>query len=327
VEHLDALTAARDAEAVRVSLGVPRLTWFAWTYASQVAQMYAQRYPHRVRAMVIDSPLDHAVSALTYLRTQVSTTEESFERFVAWCAATPPVQVPGAPIRGCVLHGQDVAAIYDDLIASTTEHPVPAPGVDHPLTGEEIAYLVMYALENGDLPAPFGGWVDLAMALQAAQQLPGVFGYEYPFTLGAAYYHPYRAVGCLDVANAKPGYGEFQALRREMLALAPRTRGVSDAWDYLSGCLGWPVPSRAPNRPVHVRGSRPILLVATRHNPLAPYPLAVRVAGQIERSTVLTYEGDAHIAFFNSACIRRYEQDYLLTGQPPAPGRSCPAGT
>lgn len=310
--HLGARDQTRDIEALRAALGEERLSVFSFTYASLIAQTYAAHYPTHVRAMVIDSPLDHSVPAKEYVRTQVRTTEQAFRRFVAWCDETP----------SCALHGQDVARIYGDLLRQADRSPIPVAGVDHPLTGEEISYLAMYVLENGRLPLGYGGWADLAYALSEAQHGNYIFGQAYPYNFGPAYYDPYRAGGCLDYPTQAGGYHDFQALRREVLKLAPNTRAASDSWDFLSGCVGWPYPSQAPRLPVEVRGAPPILLVVSRHNPLAPYPLAIRVAGQIENSVVLTYEQDAHIAYFNSRCVGGAEQSYLVTGLPPAV-RTC----
>ncbi|NUT19853.1 MAG: alpha/beta fold hydrolase [Hamadaea sp.] len=316
IRNFDAETQARDAEALRVALGAEQMTWFAWTYASLIAQTYAQLFPGRMRALVLDSPLDHSVPTATYVRTQVRTTEEAFNRFVAWCGSDP----------SCALHGEDIPAIYDEIIARANREPFPVAGLDHGLTGEEIGYLVMYVLENGTVPAGYGGWSDLAWALGNLRtgDTTGWAG-AYAGTLAPAYYHPYRATGCVDFPRDITGYAEFKALRRELAQLAPHTGGVSDSWDYVSGCLGWPVASTAPRRPVIVHNAPPTLLVITRHNPLAPYELAVPVAGQIEGSSTLVYEGDAHIAYFNSSCVRDAELAFLTTA---APGTtSCADGS
>ncbi|MCP2327617.1 pimeloyl-ACP methyl ester carboxylesterase [Hamadaea flava] len=307
IRHLDAETQARDAEAFRVALGEPQLTWFAWTYASLIAQTYAQLFPGRIRALVLDSPLDHTVPTATYVRTQVRETEAAFNRFVAWCGSDP----------SCALYGQDIPAIYDEVVERANREPLPVAGLDHAMTGEEIGYIAMYVLENGTVPAGYGGWSDLAAALGALRtgDTTGWAG-AYAGTLAPPYYHPYRASGCVDFPRDITGYAEFQALRREIRRLAPHTGGVSDSWDYVSGCQGWPVPSVAPRRPVIVHNAPPTLLVVTRHNPLAPYDLAIRVAGQIEGSSTLTYEGDAHIAFFNSHCVRDAELAFLTTATP-----------
>jgi hypothetical protein len=64
-------------------------------------------------------------------------------------------------------------------------------------------------------------------------------------------------------------------------------------------------------------------LVLTRHSALAPYSLQRRVVSQIAGSAVLTYESDAHIAYFNSPCVVAAEQQYLITGVRPPAGASC----
>ncbi|NUO60121.1 MAG: hypothetical protein HOV78_25935, partial [Hamadaea sp.] len=49
------------------------------------------------------------------------------------------------------------------------------------------------------------------------------------------------------------------------------------------------------------------------------------VANQIEGSTTVTYEGDAHIAYFNSPCVRAAELAFLTTATPGV--AACADGT
>ena len=69
----------------------------------------------------------------------------------------------------------------------------------------------------------------------------------------------------------------------------------------------------------------PILIVDARGNPWSPYENVVRVSAQIRGSVLLTYAGDAHIAFLSSRCAAGYIQTYLDTLALPARGTVCPA--
>ena len=58
--HADTVSVARDHEAVRIALGVSKVSWLGLSYGTQVGAQYAQLYPNRTRAMVLDAVLDHS---------------------------------------------------------------------------------------------------------------------------------------------------------------------------------------------------------------------------------------------------------------------------
>ncbi len=68
-------------------------------------------------------------------------------------------------------------------------------------------------------------------------------------------------------------------------------------------------------------GAPPILVVGTTNDPATPYAWAVSVAKELDSGVLLTHDGDDHVAYFYSACVRADVQTYLVSGQTP------PAGT
>lgn len=85
--HLDAVTQARDLDAVRAALGEERASFFFYGYTGP-GQAYAHLCPHRVRAMAMDSPLEHSVPVVVRAAAYASTVEREFTRFVAWCTGS-----------------------------------------------------------------------------------------------------------------------------------------------------------------------------------------------------------------------------------------------
>ena len=102
--HADTVSVARDHEALRIALGVSKVSWLGLSYGTQLGAKYAQLYPNRTRAMVLDAALDHSLSEVLLTADAISTVEEAFNRFADWCDTAPD----------CVLRGQDVRAVYDD---------------------------------------------------------------------------------------------------------------------------------------------------------------------------------------------------------------------
>jgi hypothetical protein len=75
--------------------------------------------------------------------------------------------------------------------------------------------------------------------------------------------------------------------------------------------------------PVAAPGSPPILVVGTTNDPATPYAWAVNVAHELSHGVLLTRDGDDHVAYFYSPCLRDYVQAYLVSGVTPAPGTTC----
>ena len=56
--HMSTADVARDLDLLRQAVGDSRLTYLGFSYGSHIGNTYANRFPGRVRAMVIDRVLD-----------------------------------------------------------------------------------------------------------------------------------------------------------------------------------------------------------------------------------------------------------------------------
>ena len=56
--------AARDLDVLRAALGESRLTYLGKSYGTYLGAWYAQLFPHRVRALVLDGAVDPDTSSL-----------------------------------------------------------------------------------------------------------------------------------------------------------------------------------------------------------------------------------------------------------------------
>lgn len=85
----------------------------------------------------------------------------------------------------------------------------------------------------------------------------------------------------------------------------------------------WPDPATRTVGPVSAAGAPPILVVGTTDDPATPYAWAVNVSHELSRSALLTVDGDSHVAYFYSACVRADVQAYLVDGVTPPAGATC----
>ncbi len=321
--HIDTVSAARDIEAIRLALGGEPLNFLGLSYGTMLGAHYAELYPENIRTMALDGALDHDLSESTMLVAEARAYEAEFNRFVAWCAGDP----------ACALHGQDVAALYDRLLAAAAESPLPAPGcVDGTahqapcrptVTAEDIRRTTQdKLLFRPPIPAlGLPGWPGLADDLKLAFDGDGT-----PFSLrmaGGTVDPGYAqgAIFCLDYPARSDTFDELGALMVLGDVVAPRFKGATTTWTIITGCPNWPAPVVNPPHPADVTGTPPILIINATFDPSTAYPWALALFEQIENSVLLTRVGDGHTTTLlpGKSATRDAISHYLITGETPPP--------
>lgn len=293
VDHVDTISAAKDFDAVRAALGESRISWLGLSYGTLLGGTYAQLFPHRVRAAVLDGAVDHTVGSRRMATDEAVTTEQVFRQFARWCGET----------ASCALHGRDVEAGYRDLLARADRGNIPAR--DHPegVTTEQIGYGVYSMLYLTRM------WPRLAEALRdATAEQPDAAVFAAPAEAQAAY----RVIGCHDFPSDVRGFGDLAAREREARRLAPTTRGMVEAWDIQAGCAGWPIRAANPWGPLRVHGARNVLVVSGEHDPSTPRVWGDGLVRQIRGAQHLVWPGYGHTAFFNDPTTVRRMVEHLV---------------
>ena len=65
---------------MRVALGEPKLTYLGYSYGTILGEAYAQMYPGKLRAMVIDGPPDYSLSIRDYNYQQAKGFADALDR-------------------------------------------------------------------------------------------------------------------------------------------------------------------------------------------------------------------------------------------------------
>ncbi|MET0136685.1 MAG: alpha/beta fold hydrolase, partial [Kibdelosporangium sp.] len=60
-DHVDTLSVVQDMDAIRRSLGERKINYYGVSYGTLIGQQYAERYGDKIRAMIIDSNMDHSL--------------------------------------------------------------------------------------------------------------------------------------------------------------------------------------------------------------------------------------------------------------------------
>lgn len=334
-DHVDTTSVARDVDSIRAALGERQISFFAISYGTQVGQQYAELFPKNVRAMAIDSNMDHSItSAYQYMKTATDDLEGSFLAFAKWCGET----------AACALHGQDPTAVLDDLLAKARAGTLKDPETGAPLSDEELRIEVFEPMYR-----PWTGFFPLAERLkalaggQAAEKAadkptaspsasPSASADEKTTVRAAAsaatsaaegVNYAYPAIWCSDWKWNVKSFAELDAYKRRLKALAPHTE-LSPFWSDVLTCLNWQGKTSNPQHRLKISGTPPILVIKARDDVATPAAWNYAAARQIPRSVVLEYDGVGHGQFRNSTCTRDYIEKYLINRTMPAAGTHCP---
>ncbi|MBA2757275.1 MAG: alpha/beta fold hydrolase, partial [Chloroflexi bacterium] len=107
-----------DLEGIRVAIGDEKLTYLGFSYGTLIGALYADRYPGRIRAMVLDGAVDPSLDLEQLRKDQARAFEISLGHFLADCAARTncPFQGNGRPNKA-----------FDALMAAIDAHALPTP--------------------------------------------------------------------------------------------------------------------------------------------------------------------------------------------------------
>ncbi|MBO1413441.1 alpha/beta fold hydrolase [Streptomyces sp. FH025] len=302
-EHLDTGTVARDVDAVRAALGEQRISFIGVSYGSMLAQSYAELFPQRVRAMVVDGVVDRSLSWRRLAELDAAAVEDGVDRFARWSAAQPQ----------SALHDRDVRGLLTALLNRADRNEI-LDG-ERPVRAEEIAQAVNTGLQS---PLLYSGLATALAQVDATGRLEALAPYT---TAHNPEYPAYRAIICQDVpvpADAGAAAALPEAVRR-VRAIAPTLRGYSEFWDIASGCAGWPVRSGFTPHAWRVPADfAPVLLLSGAHDVATPPAFADGVRRALPNSRVLRWDGDGHTAWLNSPATVNAAVGYLTDLTMPA---------
>lgn len=295
-DHADTGVGARDMDAVRRALGERKISYHGISYGTLLGQQYAELYGNRVRAMVLDSNIDHSVDLRHFMTDRAVAADDAFLAFVRWCDATP----------ACVLHGEDVLATWQQALTRADEVP------EQPGWLRDWVFSLLYD--------PDYATIAQLIADTAAGEPPVTAQFEYNYASIRL------ATVCQDFALRIKDFRQYSVLRAAELRAAPLMRGGALGHDEAAACIGIAGPPANPPHRLDIATAPTVLLLNSVHDPATPYAWARNIHAQARANTVLlTYEGAGHGVYTRSTCTRTAVDDYLLTLTSPRRGAVCPA--
>ncbi|GAA3461782.1 alpha/beta fold hydrolase [Saccharothrix longispora] len=311
-DHADTLSVVKDIDALRRSLGERKINYYGISYGTLIGQQYAEEFGRNIRAMVIDSNMDHSLGTWRFNETEAVTAEDSFTEFVKWCERT----------ESCALHDRDVVEFWEDLLARADRGEITDPGDPTYVVSARDIVRTAFGAFYGPNWAPLA---EFLVRLAAGEPTPGT-SVKAVRAAQETVENPFPAVFCQDWAIRVKNHREFSALVNRANQLAPHMRGGSLGHSAIAGCVGLPEKVNNPQHRLRIEDSPKILMSNALHDSATGYEWAVNAHRQSRDKTVLlTYEGWGHGVYDRSDCTRGATDEYLIALKTPRPGARCAA--
>ncbi len=306
--YVGTVDVARDLDRLRQALGDSGLTYMGQSYGTLIGATYAQLFPSDIRAMVLDSAIDPALSLSQLTLGQAMGFEGVLHSFFTWCAASPSCRWRPA--------GDPTTALLA-LLARSRASPTPAGNGRTAGPGELYNALLAGLYAASDWPK-----LGNALATDTGGNGADVVAMSDHYSMDGSTNgsDAGEAIDCLDHPASKVlgAYGQLATVFAESAPVF----GPLLAWGEV-GCAVWPVKADRTPAPATAPGSPPIVVIGTTRDPATPYAWSVSLAGELSKGDLLTVEGSDHVSYFYSACVRAYVQTYLIGLVTPPVGVTC----
>jgi len=307
--------AARDLDELRNALGDDQLNYVGFSYGTRLGATYAELFPDRVRALVLDGAVKPTDDLSLIGLEQGPGFDAAFQSFAAAC---------DADVDCALAELGPTLDIYAGLMAEISElGSFPTDDADRILTPGELQLGVVAALYSTQL------WPVLADALFVADtqqdgSLLQVLADSYLGRQPDGMYDNSQLAGfsinCAD-DPARPPAEEVQA---QADVVAEASVYFADFLRASTGCIG----TLDPIDPIAIGpadGAAPILVIGTTGDPATPYEWAVEMADALSSGVLYSVEAEGHTAFLSVPCVDDVVISYLVDLELPDEGSSCAA--
>jgi pimeloyl-ACP methyl ester carboxylesterase len=320
LQHVTTVDTAIDMDLVRRALGEATVSYFGWSYGTQLGATWATLFPSTVRAAVLDGAVDPTVGRVDGLVQQAAGFDASLTAFLADCSADPT----------CAFHSGGAAeSAFADLLVEIETTVIPT-SIGRPDLNQGVFEVgVAQALYSDS------SWPQLARALADATDGDGsgmlalydnYFG-RYPDGSYGDELEAYFAITCGDDPagdDRTAALAEAAADRSAFLVASPRI-GTSAAYEVVI-CASFPTGANGAGTggfEVTGAGAGEIVVVGNTGDPATPFEGSRRMADTLERGVFVAVEADQHTAYGLNRCIDGTIDRYLVDLAVPEPGLTC----
>lgn len=313
LSHVGTNNSARDMNSIREALGEEKISYFGFSYGSELGATWATMFPDTVRAAVLDGASDPTAGYVESGLQQASGFEGTLATFLASCSNDPD----------CAFHNDgDAEGAFDELMNSLDEQPIPSvEGRPEVTRGVALAGVAQAMYSQGY-------WPMLEVALSNAQYGDG----EGLLELFDSYYQrrddgtydnsleAFQVIYCMDDderLTVEQDDATAPDFRRVAPRFAPGTTGT-----YF--CTFFP-ESTDPRIEITGEGAGPILVMGTTGDPATPLSSTESMAQALEDGRLVVVTADQHTGYGVNQCSEDVVDRYLIdpVANAPADGTVC----
>jgi len=310
-------SSARDLDALREALGDDQLSYLGFSYGTRLGATYAELFPDRVRALVLDGAVKPTDDLALIGLEQGPGFDAALASFAGACDADTDCALAEVGPALDVYTG-----LVEDIAAASG---LPTDDAARVLTRGELQLGVAAALYSTQL------WPVLADALYAAEteqngSLLQVLADTYLGRRPDGTYDNSQLAGLAINCADDPSRPPIEEVRSQADQGAQASVYFADFLRASTGCIG----TADPIDPIAIGpadGAAPILVIGTTGDPATPYQWAVEMAEVLSSGVLYTVEAEGHTAFLSVPCVDQVVIDYLVDLELPDDGSSCAAET
>lgn len=315
--HVGTREVVQDMDVIRAVLGDPGISYIGYSYGTMLGSAYAEKFPDRVRALVLDAAIDPEQDPNAESLRQAAGFQQAFAAYSAACVQQGECPLGNDPTQ--------TTARFRELVNPLWDKPVPTVdprglGYNDATTG------VMHALYSDDM------WSTLSLGLAELRDGRG----DTLLSLADMYegraedgtysnsQDAFRAIRCVDSPRItdRELIGKQDTEYRRVAPFVDDGRGTGAA--PLDMCATWPVPNTSDTHRISVNGLPKTVVVSTTEDPATPYQAGVDLAAQLN-AALITYRGTRHTVSLVAGvdCVDRAVVRYLINLTEPEQGLTC----
>ncbi|BAW05478.1 alpha/beta hydrolase [Nocardia seriolae] len=316
--HVGTREVVQDMDVIRGALGDSKLTYLGYSYGTRIGYTYAEKFPDRVRALVLDGALKPDQDQLKESLAQAASFQNAFDNYAADCAAKEKTNCPLGD------DPKQATKKFRALVDPLWDKPVPTQDPRGLHYGDAITGVQQTLYSVRLWPALTKGLRELAQGSgDTLLALADMYDGRHDDGTYDNSSDAFTAIRCVDdppITDRAVAAKQDADYRR----VAPfLDDGHSGNAAPLEGCAFWPVPNTGTPHKLSIPGLPKVVVISTTDDPATPYQAGVDLAQQLGAS-LITFKGTQHtVSLQGKACVDDPVVSYLVDLKEPAAGLTC----
>jgi pimeloyl-ACP methyl ester carboxylesterase len=305
LKYISTEASARDMDSIRNALNEDKISYFGFSYGSELGATWVTLFPDTVRAAVFDGASDPNASGFDQSMAQLKGFEQQLDAFLANCAKRVACKIynNGKP-----------AALFDQLAIVIDTKPIVVSSDRTPVTQGVFYTAVVQAMYSNTL------WPQLETALADAAkgngaQLLALYDDYFQRQPDGSYgneLEAFLAISCLD----DPEGSTVADVDADVARFAAAAKRLGENFGYGYACALW--PHRVAERVVVTgKGAGPIVVIGTTGDAATPLASTRKAANNLEQGVLVIVEADRHTGYGLNSCVVQNVDAYLISLKAP----------